>query len=83
VRAAGEIAGAHLRDVAPTVLALLGEPVPADLDGRVLAGALCQPPGQPAADDVSLAWAPGLVQAYSPQEAAVVAERLRGLGYLE
>jgi predicted AlkP superfamily phosphohydrolase/phosphomutase len=83
VRAAGEIAGAHLRDVAPTVLALLGEPVPADLDGRVLAGALCQPPGQPAADDVSLAWAPGPVQAYSPQEAAVVAERLRGLGYLE
>lgn len=82
VRAAGELAGAHLRDVAPTVLALLGEPLPAGLDGRALSEALRRPP--PASSGLAeAAWAPGPEQAYSPAEAAQVAERLRSLGYLE
>ncbi|MBL8058238.1 MAG: hypothetical protein JNK29_16155 [Anaerolineales bacterium] len=81
VRGGGALGDAHLRDVAPTVLALLGEPAPADLDGRVLAEALQRGPGAPAA--AAAAWAPELEQAYSPAETARVAERLRGLGYLE
>lgn len=36
VRAGGLVHGAGLLDVAPTVLALLGEPVPKDMDGCVL-----------------------------------------------
>lgn len=32
----GTLAGAHMTDVAPTLLALLGTPVPRDMDGRVL-----------------------------------------------
>lgn len=32
-----KIGGAHIMDIAPTVLYALGQPVPADMDGRVLA----------------------------------------------
>src|SRR5207247_161232 len=40
VRRAGELGPADIVDVAPTVLALAGEPVPAGLDGRPIAAAL-------------------------------------------
>jgi hypothetical protein len=61
---------------------LLGEPQPAGLDGRVLGEALRRPAQDTSAAGMS-AWTPGPEQAYSPEEAARVAERLRGLGYLE
>jgi hypothetical protein len=40
VRASHEIDGASLLDVTPTILALLGRPVGADMDGRVLTDAM-------------------------------------------
>ena len=79
------IRGAHLLDVAPTVLYLLGQPVPAEMDGQVLRDAIAphtlakhpirlQAEGEgPSGSDVG----------YSEEEARTVGERLRGLGYVD
>jgi hypothetical protein len=40
INPAGHLAGAHVLDLAPTMLALLGAPIGRDLEGRVLAEAL-------------------------------------------
>ena len=76
---------ADLLDVAPTVLRLLGVPVPADMDGRVLTEVL----------DPSLAEAPAasgdaaavnadepVGVAYTEEEDAEIQQRLADLGYL-
>ena len=42
IRPTGRMDGLHVTDVTPTVLALLGLAVPADLDGRVLTDALTE-----------------------------------------
>ncbi len=46
--------GTTLLDIAPTVLALLGLPVPDDMDGRVLSGIFTEPP------------VPGRIASYEP-----------------
>lgn len=85
VRPGVEVHGAALVDLAPTLLHLAGQPVPAHMDGRVLEEALVAgfrpvewsaetvavgPPGD--RDD------PGL----SDEDYDVLAERLRSLGYV-
>jgi hypothetical protein len=88
VLAGAQLRGAQISDLAPTILHLMGEAVPADMDGRVLAEALRPEyaevrsaegapsvdgePRLPAAADTTL----------SDEEASLVAERLRGLGYV-
>jgi len=83
IRAGAHLQGAHITDVAPTVLHLLGLPVPSYMDGRVLKEVL------------TLIQAPLSLQGrgaggegqpptpYTPAEEAAVAARLRALGYLE
>ena len=82
---AGARLSASILDVAPTVFYLLGEPIPSDLEGRLLAEAL-EPallderaPRYAEPEDVELA-AP---QAYDEAGEAELEERLRSLGYLE
>jgi hypothetical protein len=81
-RPGAELAGAGIADVAPTVMYLLGEPVPAAFEGRLLAEAI-EPAlldeRPPEFDDTAEA-APVVAGRESPRE---VEERLRGLGYLE
>jgi len=77
--------GANLLDIAPTVLHLLGVPVPSDMDGRVLTEIL-DPALAPANDTASGATttnedAPVPV-AYSEEEDAEIQQRLADLGYL-
>jgi hypothetical protein len=89
VRRNHEIAGASLLDVTPTVLALLGRPVGADMDGRVLADAIeaehlaRQPMRMIESYDALL----GKSAAAPPEDTDVgleiVNERLRDLGYIE
>jgi predicted AlkP superfamily phosphohydrolase/phosphomutase len=76
---------AQIVDVAPTLLYLLGRPVPSDLEGRVLVEAI-EPSllearpleyAEPALHEA------GATERYDSSEAAEVEERLRGLGYLE
>ena len=80
-----QIQGARLIDMAPTILHLMGQPVPEDMDGRVLqdlfelafieqnpvrTGGSAEAEGRQGAQ-------------YSAEEAAIVEERLKALGYIE
>lgn len=75
-----------IADVAPTVLYLLGEPLPADLEGRLVAEAIDpalldrRPPEY---DDSGPFELESASEGYQAEEEAEVAERLRGLGYIE
>ena len=80
-----EIQGARLIDMAPTILYLMGQPVPEDMDGRVLEELF--EPAFIAANRVQVGGSEGLDGGqgtqYSDEEAAIVEERLKALGYIE
>ena len=80
-----EIQGARLIDMAPTILYLMGQPVPEDMDGRVLEELF--EPAFIAANPVQVGGSEGLKGGqgaqYSDEEAAIVEERLKALGYIE
>ena len=67
-------------DLAPTLLHLLGEAVPREMDGRVLSEALVDPAPVRYAEDEGTDVA--AEQGFEADEAEQIEERLRGLGYL-
>src|SRR6185369_13598313 len=75
---------ARIYDVAPTLLYLLGEPVPADMDGRVLTEIVN--PDHLFANPVSYSQAseqsPANATQYSDEENAEIIESLKNLGYI-
>jgi predicted AlkP superfamily phosphohydrolase/phosphomutase len=81
----GRVEGARLWDVAPTILACLGLPVPDDMDGVVLQNLFTEPlavqtaevEASPPSVDVSH------TTTYSPSDVHDIEQRLRDLGYLE
>ncbi|RMF84219.1 MAG: hypothetical protein D6736_19735 [Nitrospinota bacterium] len=87
VRRGVQLAQARLIDLAPTILALLDLPIPADMDGRVLEEAW--------QEEMRSAWTPSYRDAepaspplhpgedYSKEEEEEIAKRLRDLGYLD
>jgi len=92
IKAAQEVSGAHIMDIAPTVLALMGQAIPAYMDGRVLAEALTTNFSRAASAQSDEVTADGVLQQMtapaesrelSAEEAAMVEARLRGLGYIE
>lgn len=86
IQSTGFIPPASLLDVAPTLLYSLGEPVPQNMDGRVLADIFhpdfCAEyePQIGAAREVSVREGQDV---YSEEEDAVIRERLQALGYLD
>ena len=77
--ARGEISGARIIDLAPTILHLMNVPVPDDIDGRVLTEALV---AQRPVETQTAVPASHAQQDLTAEEAAEVEERLRALGYL-
>jgi predicted AlkP superfamily phosphohydrolase/phosphomutase len=84
--AATDIAlAARIEDIAPTILYLLGEPIPSEFEGRVIVEALDsalvdeQPPEYRDAEAIEV----GAVERYAREDEGAVEERLRGLGYIE
>ena len=80
-----EVSGAEICDVAPTILYLLGEPIPDDMDGKLLEtifenGVFARTPPRYHRSDGSTV--EGGFVSYSDEESREVAERLKGLGYL-
>lgn len=84
IRAGESPSGARLLDIAPTVLHLLGVPIPADMDGRVLTEILdpALAPGAPASDATAAVTAAPVVSGYTEEEDAAIQQRLADLGYL-
>ena len=89
VRRSSAPRAASIQDMAPTILRLLGLPVPADMDGRVIEEILEEAAGAPAACAMPVETGapapppqPSESSAYSPQEEAEVLQRLEDLGYL-
>jgi len=81
-----EVRGARLMDVTPTILYLLGEPIPEDMDGTVLTDAL--EPEFVASRPCVFAKAGAQTgdsdeRTYTAEDEAVISERLKDLGYLE
>ncbi|MDR3623382.1 MAG: alkaline phosphatase family protein [Paludisphaera borealis] len=77
--------GANLLDIAPTVLHLLGVPVPADMDGRVLSELLVPELAAHADARAEVEHddsAQPVGSAYSAQDDAAIQDRLADLGYL-
>lgn len=90
VRRGQTFEGAVLWDLAPTILHYLGLPVPDDMDGRVLADAFTEewlsrrPVRVASASEVGSDGAdPSRRSDYSPDEQAIIEQRLRGLGYVQ
>ncbi len=86
-RSGETIREAELIDMAPTILRLLGVPVPADMDGRVLVEALDAGQAIPVETilEPALAAVPArkpLDSAYTADEDAEIQRRLADLGYL-
>ena len=80
-----QIHGARLIDMAPTILHLMGQAVPEDMDGRVLQD-LFEPAfiaQNPVRAGGSADSEGGQGAQYSAEEAAIVEERLKALGYIE
>jgi predicted AlkP superfamily phosphohydrolase/phosphomutase len=84
--AAGRQLEADIADVAPTILYLLGQSLPTDLDGRLVTEALdpalleSRPPEYADTESDVLVSA---TEGYTEEDERAVEERLRGLGYLE
>lgn len=83
--ARGGTVAAGIADVAPTILYLLAQPLPTDLDGRLLTETLApslletRPPEYADLEGVTVA----ATETYAPGDEQAVEERLRSLGYLE
>jgi arylsulfatase A-like enzyme len=84
VRAGARLDAARIYDVAPTLLYLMGEPVPDDMDGRVLTEIISEdylldnPIEFLQADESSQQ----NTMQYSDEENAEIIESLKNLGYI-
>lgn len=80
----GQVEGCRLLDIYPTILAVMGVPVLRDLDGRILESVVTQEIldgvqyAARSVNDYSLREGGG----YSEDEEAMLAEHLKGLGYV-
>lgn len=78
---------ANIADIAPTLLAALGQPIPADMTGRAMTHVFNKDNGglpvQIGDAPAPLPEAPGSESVYNEEEQRAVEKRLEDLGYLE
>ena len=77
--------GAKIYDIAPTVLYLLGIPVPDDMDGRVLEDAINRDylKENPIKKGVAVTSVEGAPKSFDREETTAIKDRLKGLGYID
>lgn len=85
VRSASRIAGANLIDIAPTLLAWLGIPVPKSMEGRILQDLFTHRISKAQVGKFPSASSPAVSDAevYSKDDIQNIEDRLRDLGYIE
>jgi arylsulfatase A-like enzyme len=86
-KSGASIEGARLVDMAPTLLHLLGQKVPDDMDGRVLTEAFslefAEQHTAQYAESSTGAFGETENKSYSEEEAAKIEARLKALGYID
>ncbi len=82
IRAGQQLPAVDILDLAPTILQLLGRPIPRVFDGRVLEEIFVSPPQVSYEESDSLLPEGNGRPGFSEAESAQVEERLRSLGYL-
>jgi predicted AlkP superfamily phosphohydrolase/phosphomutase len=82
IRAGHQLSDASIMDLAPTILAIMGQPLLDSMDGRVLEEAFVSAPAVEYEHDDSFGESDRKQQVYSEDEAGEVEDRLRGLGYI-
>jgi predicted AlkP superfamily phosphohydrolase/phosphomutase len=86
VKSGAQISGASLVDLAPTILHLMGESVPEDMDGQVLFSALQGELGDPALmrrmSGTDQGDGKNPTTTLAPEDEQALVERLRSLGYV-
>jgi predicted AlkP superfamily phosphohydrolase/phosphomutase len=80
IRMGAKVKDARIMDLAPTILHLMGLPVPDDMDGHVLTEALST--SRPIEYSTVGAAHEGIEVGLTPEETTEVEDRLRALGYL-
>ncbi len=78
-----EISGVRLEDIAPTVLQALGQPIPEDMDGRVLSELFGEDGGEVTYTAAANDSREHQDQGYSAEEEEKIRQRLRALGYID
>ncbi len=80
-----ELAGAHLQDIAPTVLHLAGVPSPMEMDGKMLEAifATVESRTLSPSDSTAALEPPGGLGEITPEDEEDMLRKLRGLGYVE
>ena len=78
-----ELMGADIIDIAPTVLAIMGLPIPDDMDGSVLYSALTRDHLGPIRYTEAAEFTGDSSGGFSDKQRGEIEERLRGLGYLQ
>lgn len=85
VEGEGKVEDGSILDVAPTVLYLLGVPIPRGMDGRILSqvvGASRLSAAPPTYSDDQDGGGEGGTEVFTTEDAQAIRERLSGLGYL-
>jgi predicted AlkP superfamily phosphohydrolase/phosphomutase len=86
IRRGVRVQDANLVDIAPTVLYAMKEPVPRDMDGRVVQEIFAEPfsrENEVRFSEASGNGSRGQDEGYSDKDEEAIAERLKALGYLE
>jgi len=76
-----EIEGAHITDVAPTILYLLNQPIPREMDGHLLTTVLSQLPEHIQYTGAEIESQKEQYR-YTPEDQQYIEDRLKDLGYL-
>ncbi len=82
VKPAVHFADAAIIDLAPTILAAMGVPIPQDMDGRTLGEALLGQAASPTLTQTVSVNGRNGTDGYGPEEARQIERRLRSMGYL-
>jgi predicted AlkP superfamily phosphohydrolase/phosphomutase len=86
VKSRVQVKNACLQDLAPTILHLMGEPIPSDMDGQVLTEALAREYADVSSiryvDSDRAARELPVTQELSPEDESTLTDRLRSLGYV-
>ena len=83
IRTGMKLTGAHIMDVMPTILQILGVPVPEDLDGRVLSEAMGRPEHLADLARRLRVTTDRTARVLSRAEEELIRSRLKNLGYFE